>query len=575
MNSSFGSFGGTCLFVLVIALPLFFVSQVTVTNAYSETEVSVNPVVNVAKPGESFIVNITVTDVQNLYGVEVTVLWNASFIKLVEINVKLGVETHSDGILHEPIFIAKNQTDNDKGEYSIAGTSTEPAPPFNGSGNIVTLTFMVINSGSCPLNIETKLADWPPPDREPRISQPIPHMTISGFWRSFTIQELINSANSGDIIYIQAGLYLENLVINKSLTLIGEASDTTFIISDGGTIINITANHVSLSGVAIIGGDNGIIVYKGRSVNINDNIITDNFYGISVVNSSNVKVFNNIVSNSSFVGISLTNSTNVRIIANVIQNNENGIAIFSSNETSIYYNNFVNNVNHVKFIQYSYNNTWWKAYPSGGNYWSDYDGTDKFWGVHQDQTGSDGIGDTPYSFGATENSRDKYPLMAAIHVFEAGTFDGVTHYINLISNSTVSGFYFNPSEGAFLKYNVTGEGQGFSRVSIPKNLLWTENGWTIFVGGVKTEYVILQDENFTYLYFTYPHSTKTVEIRGTHVIPEFSSPAFLFLLVALTLLFSYFTALKNPLKVRVCVSLFTSIFGFHMETFLLKGSRKG
>ena len=41
------------------------------------------------------------------------------------------------------------------------------------------------------------------------------------------------------------------------------------------------------------------------------------------------------------------------------------------------------------------------------------------------------------------------------------------------SNSTVSGFHFNPEEGPFLKFNVTGrEGTvGFCRVAIPKNLL--------------------------------------------------------------------------------------------------------
>jgi hypothetical protein len=67
--------------------------------------------------------------------------------------------------------------------------------------------------------------------------------------------------------------------------------------------------------------------------------------------------------------------------------------------------------------------------------------------------------------------------------------------------------------------------------------LWVEDGWTIFVGGEAiTGYKIIPDENYTYLYFTYNHSTKTVLIQGTHVIPEFPSFLILPLFMIATLL---------------------------------------
>jgi hypothetical protein len=56
-----------------------------------------------------------------------------------------------------------------------------------------------------------------------------------------------------------------------------------------------------------------------------------------------------------------------------------------------------------------YTNVWDNGYPSGGNYWSDYNGTDLLLGSGQNETGSDGIGDTPYVIDA--NNRDNYPLM--------------------------------------------------------------------------------------------------------------------------------------------------------------------
>jgi len=59
-------------------------------------------------------------------------------------------------------------------------------------------------------------------------------------------------------------------------------------------------------------------------------------------------------------------------------------------------------------------NVWDDGYPSGGNYWSNYNGTDSYSGVYQNQAGSDGIGDIPYLI--PEDTQDNYPLMTPILV---------------------------------------------------------------------------------------------------------------------------------------------------------------
>jgi hypothetical protein len=62
---------------------------------------------------------------------------------------------------------------------------------------------------------------------------------------------------------------------------------------------------------------------------------------------------------------------------------------------------------------------------------------------------------------------------------------------------------------------------GFCRAAIPKSLLWTDDGWTILVDDAPvTDYTKFEDENCTYLYFTYDHTTHIVKIQGTNVIPE-------------------------------------------------------
>lgn len=179
-QSSSYTTGKTLLHIMLLLILLSI--QVTRAKAPAETIVEVEPYASTAQVGGSFTVNITLADVQNLYGVEVILHWNASILQVVAVDVRLGFESHSDGVLHEPIFTAKNETIQEEGKYLLASTSTAPAPPFNGSGNIVRITFNVTNVGDSRLNLETKLYDWPPPDREPRISRPIEHTTIDGFF---------------------------------------------------------------------------------------------------------------------------------------------------------------------------------------------------------------------------------------------------------------------------------------------------------------------------------------------------------------------------------------------------------
>jgi parallel beta-helix repeat protein len=280
----------------------------------------------------------------------------------------------------------------------------------------------------------------------------------------------------------------------------------------------------------------GFEVASSTDNSISENRITNNQYGIWISHSSNNSVSgNNIENNYEGVFTLYSESTFNRIIGNNVTNNQKGIKIKSfsnyntvsgnnitsntqgiwisdSFDNTIYNNNFVNNSAHA----YSSNsiNIWDNGYPSGGNYWSDYTGND---------SDGDGIGDTPYVI--DENNQDNYPLVALICRFDAGTWEQTQYFFDCVSNSTVSDFYFDPTEGAFLLFNVEGENgtSGFCRVTIPKNLLTAEDDWTVLVDGASVTPTVNEDASNTYLYFTYQHSTKTIEIRGITVIPEFQS----------------------------------------------------
>jgi hypothetical protein len=72
-----------------------------------------------------------------------------------------------------------------------------------------------------------------------------------------TIQAAIDTALPGDTVYVYSGVYYEHIIINKSLSLVGESADTTVIDASAvGDAIQITADYVNLSGFNIVNSGN-------------------------------------------------------------------------------------------------------------------------------------------------------------------------------------------------------------------------------------------------------------------------------------------------------------------------------
>jgi hypothetical protein len=195
-------------------LPLNFLIRTSCVQASSGTVVEVLPNAISANVSRTFTINITVLDVQNLYGLDVTVYWNSSVLELVNVDVRLG-HTDADGVLYNSSltslpYITVNSTQG--GNYEIAATSVPPAPSFNGTGNIVRITFKVIDFSYSSIDLESQLYDYAPPDREPRISLPIQHSTVGGQFGK-TVVEIPNSA----ILLVFVFLTVSALALSKRL----------------------------------------------------------------------------------------------------------------------------------------------------------------------------------------------------------------------------------------------------------------------------------------------------------------------------------------------------------------------
>jgi len=155
-----------------------------------------------------------------------------------------------------------------------------------------------------------------------------------------TIQEAIDAASRGNIIYVSKGTYSEHLSITKDdLRLIGEDTDTTII--DGnhtGTVVSVSANNVTITGFTIRrSGADG-----------------EGFY---LDNSNDTLIANNTCDNCN-VGISLTHSCNNKIIGNTVSNNGEGIVLaVKSTHNVISSNTVTNNSQGINIRAYAINNT--------------------------------------------------------------------------------------------------------------------------------------------------------------------------------------------------------------------------
>lgn len=85
-----------------------------------------------------------------------------------------------------------------------------------------------------------------------------------------------------------------------------------------------------------------------------------------------------------------------------------GYRSFRTQGNVVCHNNLFNNTIQA-FEAVSGSNYWDFGYPTGGNYWSDYAGNNTQSGPYQNETGSDGIGDTPVFRGRVA---DNYPLIS-------------------------------------------------------------------------------------------------------------------------------------------------------------------
>ncbi len=264
-----------------------------------------------------------------------------------------------------------------------------------------------------------------------------------------TIQDAIDNAVEGDTIYVKKGVYVENPVVNKTVSLVGEDRDATvidvtaglkvesnrvtltgFTIYDGWRGISLSGNQCIISGNKITNATNGIVLFGCENNSITENIFLSiglssaiqlNFANRNLVNKNyidscveGIQIWqssnNNTITENTIIGcqdhaIGFQYSNDNKVTRNNITRSGCGTSIYGSNWNVISYNNYVDNA-----VQFSTNEDYYLSFGNNAsintierNYWSDYNGID---------ANDDGTGDVPYVI--DDKNKDNYPFMKSV-----------------------------------------------------------------------------------------------------------------------------------------------------------------
>lgn len=181
------------------------------------------------------------------------------------------------------------------------------------------------------------------------------------------LQPVIEAAAPGDIIRLAAGRHAGPVVIDRTLSLIGEPG--AVLTGPGtGSVVTVTAPDVRIHGLKIGGSgvdlpamDSAILVQQSAPrADIRKNHLVDNLFGVYLHGAGGSIVQDNVITGRKDLrmaeagnGVSLWNAPGAEVIGNTISHGRDGIFVKVSK-----HNNFENNTfSHMRFaIHYMYAN---------------------------------------------------------------------------------------------------------------------------------------------------------------------------------------------------------------------------
>ncbi|HLC01024.1 MAG TPA: right-handed parallel beta-helix repeat-containing protein, partial [Candidatus Bathyarchaeia archaeon] len=149
-----------------------------------------------------------------------------------------------------------------------------------------------------------------------------------------TISAAVGNASQGDTVQVRSGVYYENVIINKAVSVVGEDSENTIIMGTGGVergaraVFTLGADGVKLSGFTIESRNYSSSTYYATGI---------------IVEGDNCSIIGNNIRNT-YVGIFCSVQSKTIIVQNTITANlKDGIRFFGGSLNKISENNIVGN----------------------------------------------------------------------------------------------------------------------------------------------------------------------------------------------------------------------------------------
>ena len=202
-----------------------------------------------------------------------------------------------------------------------------------------------------------------------------------------------------------------NTIRGRPIMFVKDSAGTIVDGADVGQILMVNVASPIIKNVTTHGAYVNVFLAFVSHALVTRNVIANGVYGMFLDKSLDVQITENNISSNADTGISVDYSSTATIVGNQIRSNRYGVRVELGSSGTIFHNNFVlNSVSAVVDVDFVGN--WDDAYPSGGNYWSDYSGFDSCSGEDQNVCPApDGIGDTPRTLGDFPRVKDRFPLM--------------------------------------------------------------------------------------------------------------------------------------------------------------------
>jgi parallel beta-helix repeat protein len=307
---------------------------------------------------------------------------------------------------------------------------------------------------------------------------------------------------------VDSGTYSENVIVDKSITLIADSASTVIEGNDIDDTLHVTADNVVISGFTITGtvGTSGT--------------------GIFLDHVSGCMIIGNIISANPDFGIAIGSdsygSSKNTISGNRLIGNNVGIHLSSLSTANLIYHNLIAQ-NTIQAEAGSGSNSWDNGYPSGGNCWGEYRGEDHNHGPDQNIAGSDGINDAQYA--VNRNNVDLYPLYVylAIHQFQVDIDTQLTP-ITIETNAGITEISSTFNTLSFTAGGLGGFGSsGYLRAFVPSS---QTTYLQVTIDSVPVEPLILEDGANSYVFFQFPFSSHSIIfLFGAEASVFFSTPA--------------------------------------------------